>query len=45
MPPLIRKHSDNVRTKTYGHEVREAQAQNAKVAGLIASEAESMDWC
>lgn len=39
VPVLIRKHADNVRTKTYGQEVREAQARNAEVAGLIASEA------
>ena len=39
VPALIRKHADNVRTKTYGQEVREAQARNAEVAGLIASEA------
>ena len=41
VPALIRKHADNVRTKTYGQEVREAQARNAELAGLIASEAES----
>ena len=41
VPHLIRKHADNVRTKTYGQEVREAQARNAEYAGLIASEAES----
>ena len=39
VPALIRKHADNVRTKTYGQEVREAQARNAEIAGLIASEA------
>ena len=39
VPALIRKYADNVRTKTYGQEVREAQARNAEVAGLIASEA------
>ena len=39
VPALIRKHADNVRTKTYGQEVREAQARNAELAGLIASEA------
>ena len=39
VPSLIRKHADNVRTKTYGQEVREAQARNAEYAGLIASEA------
>lgn len=39
VPNLIRKHADNVRTKTYGQEVREAQARNAELAGLIASEA------
>ena len=41
VPALIKKHADNVRTKTYGQEVREAQARNAEYAGLIASEAES----
>ena len=41
VPALIRKHADNVRTKTYGQEVREAQARNAELAGLIASEAET----
>ena len=40
VPALIRKHADNVRTKTYGQEVREAQARNAEIAGLISSEAE-----
>lgn len=40
VPSLIRKHADNVRTKTYGQEVREAQARNAELAGLIASEAD-----
>lgn len=40
VPAPIRKHADNVRTKTYGQEVREAQARNAELAGLIASEAE-----
>lgn len=39
VPALIRKHADNVRTKTYGQEVREAQARNAEIAGLIAQEA------
>lgn len=39
VPELIRKHADNVRTKTYGQEVREAQARNAEYAGLISSEA------
>lgn len=39
VPSLIRKHADNVRTKTYGQEMREAQARNAEVAGLIANEA------
>ena len=39
VPALIRKHADNVRTKTYGQEVREAQARNAEYAGLIAQEA------
>lgn len=39
VPALIRKHANNVRTKTYGQEVREAQARNAELAGLIASEA------
>ena len=41
VPTLIRKHADNVRTKTYGQEVREAQARNAELAGLIASDADS----
>lgn len=39
VPALIRKYADNVRTKTYGQEVREAQARNAEIAGLIAHEA------
>lgn len=39
VPSLIRKYADNVRTKTYGQDVREAQARNAEVAGLVASEA------
>ena len=39
VPSLIRKYADNVRTKTYGQDVREAQARNAEVAGLIANEA------
>ncbi|OYQ68259.1 hypothetical protein [Aerococcus sp. 1KP-2016] len=39
VPALIRKHADDVRTKTYGQEVREAQARNAEIAGLIANEA------
>lgn len=39
VPALIRKHADNVRTKTYGQEVREAQARNAEYAGLIANAA------
>ncbi|MGH2116625.1 hypothetical protein [Aerococcus sp. L_32] len=42
VPQLIRKHADNVRSKSYGQEVREAQARNAEVAGLIASEAENI---
>ena len=41
VPALIRKHADNVRTKTYGQEVREAQARNAELAGLIANEADT----
>ena len=41
VPALIRKHANNVRTKTYGQEVREAQARNAELAGLIASKAET----
>ena len=41
VPSLIRKYADDVRTKTYGQEVREAQARNAEYAGLIASEANS----
>lgn len=39
VPALIRKHADNVRGKSYGQQVREAQARNAEYAGLIASEA------
>lgn len=39
VPQLIRKYANNVRTKTYGQDVREAQARNAEVAGLIANEA------
>lgn len=41
VPSLIRKHADNVRGKSYGQQVREAQARNAEYAGLIASEAET----
>lgn len=41
VPQLIRKHADNVRGKSYGQQVREAQARNAEYAGLIASEADS----
>ncbi|HCT97988.1 MAG TPA: hypothetical protein DIC28_05650 [Aerococcus urinaeequi] len=41
VPALIRKHANNVRTKTYGQEVREAQARNAELAGLIANEADT----
>lgn len=39
VPTLIRQYADDVRTKTYGQEVREAQARNAEVAGLVATEA------
>lgn len=39
VPSLIRKHADNVRGKSYGQQVREAQARNAEYAGLIANEA------
>ena len=39
VPALIRKHANNVRTKTYGQEVREAQARNAEYAGLVANAA------
>lgn len=39
VPALIRKHADNVRGKSYGQQVREAQARNAELAGLIAQEA------
>lgn len=39
VPALIRKYADNVRTKTYGQEMREAQARNAEYAGIIAQEA------
>ena len=41
VPQLIRKHADHVRGKSFGQQVREAQARNAELAGLIASEAES----
>jgi len=41
VPQFIRKHADNVRGKSYGQQVREAQARNAEYAGLIASEAEN----
>lgn len=41
VPSLIRKHADNVRGKSYGQQVREAQARNAEYAGLIANEANS----
>lgn len=41
VPSLIRKHADNVRGKSYGHQVREAQARNDEYAGLIANEANS----
>lgn len=39
VPSIIRKYANNVRTKTYGQDVREAQARNAEIAGLIASDA------
>lgn len=39
VPQLIRKHADNVRGKSHGQQVREAQARNAEIAGLIADEA------
>ncbi|MFE2774588.1 glycosyl hydrolase family 28-related protein [Aerococcus urinaeequi] len=42
VPSLIRKHADNVRGKTYGQQVREAQARNAEYAGLVASESMSI---
>ena len=42
VPSLIRKHADNVRTKTYGQEVREAQARNAEYSGLVASESNKL---
>lgn len=42
VPALIRKHADNVRIKTYGQQIREAQARNAEYAGLIASESFDM---
>lgn len=41
VPALIHQYADYVRTKTYGQEVREAQARNAEYAGLIAGEAET----
>lgn len=42
VPQLIRKYADNVRSKTHGQEVREAQARNAEYSGLIASEAKEV---
>lgn len=42
VPTLIRKHANNVRTKTYGQEVREAQARNAEYAGLVANESNNL---
>ena len=42
VPALVRKHADNVRGKSYGQQVREAQARNAEYAGLIASESMSV---
>ena len=39
VPALIRKHADNVRTKTYGQEVRESLARGVEYAGLVSSEA------
>ena len=42
VPSLIRKHADNVRGKSYGQDVREAQARNAEYAGLVASESKRL---
>src|SRR5699024_7293117 len=42
VPSLIRKYADNVRNKSYGQQVREAQARNAEYAGLIANEAKNI---
>ena len=42
VPALIRKHADNVRSKSYGQQIREAQARNAEYAGLIAQEAKDI---
>ncbi|PNL90831.1 glycosyl hydrolase family 28-related protein [Aerococcus viridans] len=42
VPQPIRKYANAVRTKTYGQQIREAQARNAEYAGLIASKSESL---
>ena len=42
VPALIRQYADDVRTKTYGQQVREAQARNAEYAGLIAVESKEL---
>lgn len=39
VPTEIAKRADYVRNKVYGADVREAQAQNAEIAGIIAQEA------
>ena len=42
VPAYIRKHANYVRTKTWGQDVREAQARNAEYAGLVANQAVSI---
>ena len=37
VPDLSRKHADYVRTKTYGHDVRESLARGVEYAGLVSS--------
>ena len=37
VPDLSRKHADYVRTKTYGHDVRESLARGVEYAGLVAN--------
>ena len=37
VPELSRKHADYVRTKTYGHDVREGLARGVEYAGLVSS--------
>lgn len=39
VPELSRQHADYVRTKTYGHDVRESLARGVEYAGLVANTA------